>query len=681
MTNWLSNYLPQGNQVRNQYYLVWASFLTGIAAAIYLYMNTRAFNQYPLVLGAGFFIYFASISFAIFHIQTRAVSPWRVAGILGLAIVLIFSLMWFDGEITSHFYALFFPTLILSLYWFGLAFLLFSFVSIGLGLCITAIFFLPIHNMEEFVIHMITLTLIPFVAWIMHQQAQPAAHLHQNFLDVLDLSPLPIFTFHLVNKTPVIRIANKPLLQLFNKDMSDFTGEPVSKLTLLEDNEEMTTHCMQALQITPNQEPRIFLVRGYNAQGEMLRMICVASNLIWQGELVGTCFLIDITNIEKQRTAMANSMQEGYMSTLVAGIVHDFRNVLTNIIGTAEVLAFTCDNETAKKQIQRIIQAGEQGSDTITHLLQLSKTQNQGKSIVASDMQKVFANTTDLLRIQLPQQIQLHCKIENNIPPIALSVSKLEQILMNLVNNASQAIKNKGEIHIHVSSQTITEHLEDIPAIKISVSDDGCGIAKKDLPFVTKNFWTSRQDEGGTGLGLAMVKHIVTQHAGQMNLASTQGVGTTIDIFIPQYLGDTLANTNENKTHQHQHNQHKPCSILLVDDSIEILEVHNMLLESMGHTIHTAQSAQEALLVAQAENINLLITDLKMPGMNGVELATTLQQQTPNLPILIITAYDEITQDKDIQTLAASILLKPGTFLKLSEAIHKIQEEKPEFFS
>ncbi|MDQ7058746.1 MAG: ATP-binding protein [Ghiorsea sp.] len=515
MTSWLSSYLPQGNQVRNQYYLVWVSFLIGIVAAIYLYMNTRAFNQYPLVLGVGFFIYFASISFAIFHIQTQAVSAWRVASIIGLTIILIFSLMWFDGKVTSHFYALFFPILILSLYWFGLAFLLFSFASIALGLCITVIFFLPIHNMEEFVIHMITLTLIPFVAWIMHKQAQPAAHLHQNFLDVLDLSPLPIFTFHLVNKTPVIRIANKPLLQLFNKDMSDFTGEPVSKLTLLEDNEEMTEHCIQALQVTPNQEPRIFLARGYNAQGEMLRMICVASNLIWQGELVGTCFLVDITNIEKQRSAMASSMQEGYMSTLAAGIVHDFRNVLTNIIGTAEVLAFTCDNETAKNQIQRIIRAGEQGSETITQLLQLSKTQNQGTGILASDMQKVFTDTTDLLRIQLPQHIQLHCKIEKNIPSIALSISELEQILMNLVNNATQAIKNKGEINIHVSLKTIDDDQGNIPAVKISVSDNGCGIAKKDLPFVTKNFWTSRQDEGGTGLGLAMVKHIVTQHTGK----------------------------------------------------------------------------------------------------------------------------------------------------------------------
>ena len=678
MTTWLSNYLPQGNQVRNQYYLTWTSFFMGMIAATYLYMNTHAFYQYPLILGTGFFIYFAGITFAILHIQTQAVAPWRVAGIIGLDIILIFSLMWLDGNITSHFYVLFFPILILSLYWFGLAFLLLSFASICIGLSITVIFLLPIHDVEEFIIHMITLMLIPFVAWIMHKQAQPASHLHQNFLSLLDQSPLAIITYQLTQQVPNIRFANHAACNLLNEELHQLSGKALAQITIIKDSDEMTKQCLEALQKTKHTQGQTFFVRAHNQHGKTIQIMCVAYTLVWQGESIGACFLVDISQTEKLRHDMNHSMQQGYMSTLVAGIVHDFRNVLTNIIGTAEVLAFTSDNETAKKQIQRIIQAGEQGSETITQLLQLSKTQNQRTGILASDMQKVFANITDLLRIQLPQHIQLHCKIENSIPSIALSISELEQILMNLVNNATQAIKNKGEINIHVSLKTIADHQENIPAVKVSVSDNGCGIAKKDLPYITKNFWTSRQDEGGTGLGLAMVKHIVTQHTGKMNLASTQGIGTTIDIYIPQDLGNTLPHSLRKK---HQHSQHKPCCILLVDDSIEILEVHNMLLESMGHTIHMAQSAQEALLIAQSENIDLLITDLKMPGMNGTELATILQKQTPNLPVLIISAYDEITQDKGIQTLAVSVLLKPGTFLKLSEAIHKIQQENPQFFS
>ena len=389
---------------------------------------------------------------------------------------------------------------------------------------------------------------------------------------------------------------------------------------------------------------------------------------------------------------MQSHLHEGYRSTLVAGIVHDFRNVLTSIIGTAEALQFNIEDEDIIKQLDVIIDSAERGSNTITEILQLSSAKQTDTDLDYRDIRPDLKSIITLLRLQLPAHIKLSCDIDGHIPPVKISTSQLEQILMNLVNNAAQAMdKDYGHIAIHAKSCGSNKSCMDTDAVRIIVSDNGRGIAEKDLPFVTDNFWTSRKGSGGTGLGLAMVKRIVTHLGGELEIKSQLGVGTQVCICFPlQNKGIHHMNKASSKEVQEADKktpiapfQPKPCTILLVDDQSNVLHVQQMLLEAMGHTVITAMHGASAIEAFEraSHNIDMLVTDFKMPDMDGIELAKTLRKKDPSLPLLMITAYGETKKLRFASDLNMTIILKPTNLKKFSEAIAQTQLKYPNKFS
>ena len=264
---------------------------------------------------------------------------------------------------------------------------------------------------------------------------------------------------------------------------------------------------------------------------------------------------------------------------------------------------------------------------------------------------------------------------------------------MNLVNNAAQAMdKDYGHIAIHAKSCEADKSCMDTDAVRIIVSDNGRGISEEDLPFVTDNFWTLRKDSGGTGLGLAMVKRIVTHLGGELEIKSQLGVGTQVCICFPlQNKGAHHMNkASPSKETQEAVKktpiapfQPKPCTILLVDDQSNVLHVQQMLLEAMGHTVITAMHGASAIEAFEraSHSIDMLVTDFKMPDMDGIELAKTLREKDPSLPLLMITAYGETEKLRFAEDLNMTIILKPTNLKKFSEAIAQTQLKYPNKFS
>ncbi len=522
-------------------------------------------------------------------------------------------------------------------------------------------------------------------------------------LELLDLSPLAIFTYEKKDNDIYIRFANRACHTMFAEGKKSLIGKPIHKLATLEDEEEMLSTCLETLE-NKSSENKTFFIRSRSHDDTTLKLMCVTSAIKWLNERIGICFVFDVSSTEDKYAKMNANVQEGYMGTLVAGIVHDFRNVLTSIIGTAEALQFTTQEKKIQDQLEVIIGAGERGSKTITHLLKLSTTDTKKETLAYTDIKVALQNITALLHIQLPSKTKLKTDFPSDLPKIKISTNHLEQILMNLVNNAAQAIEKEGVISItarKAAKKKIPFHKGEV--LCISVADNGCGIAEEHIALVTENFWSLRKGKGGTGLGLAMVKRVVQNNGGKLEITSKLGEGTRINIYFPAECSQEHAKKeaaaisapsqplDKKKAQQAKASQaatasehdFKPCTILLVDDQPEVLEVHKLLLKAMGHKVLTATHGTEAIetFKANKDKIQMLITDFKMPGMDGIDLAEALRKESATLTMLMVTAFGETEKLQVSKKLDMDIILKPSNFKKFSQAIAKIQEKNPKVFS
>lgn len=507
-------------------------------------------------------------------------------------------------------------------------------------------------------------------------------------LELLDLSPLPVFTYEERGDGIHIRFANLACHNMLAEGSKSLIGKPINKLVMIEDEEEMMSVCLNTLKSETIGKNHTFHIRSRTPDGKVLKLMCATAKIKWLRQYIGICFLLDISNADNQYISMQEHMHEGQMNALVAGIAHDFRNVLTSIIGSAEALQFNITDAQVNKQLDVIIDAGERGATTITELLSLTSGQKTDENIPYRDISPDLNSITSLLRLQLPTSVKLSCRVEKDLPPIKINMVKLEQILMNLVNNASQAIdKEAGIITIDVIHHNQT--------VKITISDNGSGISEDNLPFITDNFWTTRKDSGGTGLGLAMVKRIVSHHGGKLEITSQLNLGTQVSILFPtqEQPNITTQDVNESKTDQLGETSSKsisaspfrakPCTILLVDDQPSVLHVQQMLLEAMGHTVITALNGQAAIAAYEKneKHIQMLVTDFKMPDMDGIDLAKRLRKTKPSLPLLMVTGYGEKDKLKQADKLNMTIITKPTNLDKFSKAITETQLKHPNIFS
>ena len=215
-------------------------------------------------------------------------------------------------------------------------------------------------------------------------------------LELLDLSPLPIFTYEKRDENINIRFANRACHEMLAEGSKSLMDKPINHLVMLEDEDEMVAVCLETLESDKIGEHHTFYIRSRSSSGHVMKLLCLTSQIKWLEQRIGICFLFDISKTESQYAKMQAHMHEGYMSTLVAGIVHDFRNVLTSIIGTAEALQFSVKDENTSKQLDVIIDASERGANTITELLQLSSGEYTKEEFINRDISNDLKNIFSL---------------------------------------------------------------------------------------------------------------------------------------------------------------------------------------------------------------------------------------------------------------------------------------------
>ncbi len=407
----------------------------------------------------------------------------------------------------------------------------------------------------------------------------------------------------------------------------------------------------------------------------------------------GICAEIDITARKKAEEALQESearLQQAQkmesIGTLAGGIAHDFNNLLTAINGQAELgLMKLPEEHPVRTNLEGILAAGQRAAKLTGQLLAFSRKQMYRPQTV--EINRHIRDLLDMLRHLIREDIVIETKLAPNLPPINADPHQLEQILINLVVNARDAIYEQHDTSrgkkITIQTDFIELHepfLAMYPDSKLGkyiclcVSDTGVGMDEAMREKIFEPFFTTKPKGQGTGLGLATVYGIVKQNDGNVYVYSEKGKGTTFKILWP------LASNSNAKMETSRENGEKidlsgTETILLVEDDTQVRAFAADSLRVLGYTILEAENGSHALQVLSenSQTIDLLITDVIMPEMDGPALVKTLQQQLSDIPVLFMSGYtDDLLGNEGALARAVQYLQKPFSSHTLAKKVRTV---------
>lgn len=361
----------------------------------------------------------------------------------------------------------------------------------------------------------------------------------------------------------------------------------------------------------------------------------------------------DITELiknEEVRKTLENQLQQSQrveaIGRLAGGVAHDFNNMLAVILGNAEwVSERLAPDHPLHPDVNEIIKAGKRSADLVRQLLAFASKQTIMPRIL--NVNDSISAMLSMLKRLIGEDILLDWHPEPNLGNVKMDPCQVDQILVNLMVNARDALNKKGNISIQTSNVTLTstnrQTLPQIPPgrfILLSVSDNGCGMDAETKAHIFEPFFTTKQKVISTGLGLSTVYGILRQNHGFIHVTSEKGSGARFDIYFPQQDPETQT-TSDTSITTSVTSETGSETILLVEDEPALLSLAKNQITKLGYNILVANNPDEALTVASSydKEIQLLMTDVVMPEMSGYELWKRLVQQRPNLKSLYMSGY------------------------------------------
>jgi len=368
------------------------------------------------------------------------------------------------------------------------------------------------------------------------------------------------------------------------------------------------------------------------------------------GEVIGFAKITrDLTEKREIEAQLRQSQKMEAVGQLTGGIAHDFNNLLTIITGNIDIAARMLDGDGADGRIRRAIGNAMKGAERASALTQrlLAFSRRQPLAPKALDLDKVVAGVSDLLKRSLGELIHLEIVSSPGLWPVEADPNQLESALVNLAVNARDAIADSGTLTIETANAYLdadyaAAHAEVPPGnyVVIAVSDTGVGMPRDVLARVFEPFFTTKEVGRGTGLGLSQVYGFVKQSGGHVNVYSEEGCGTTVKIYLPRFTGAAAEEEAPAGTAVEPRSARGE-SILVVEDDAEVRAFSADVLRDAGYHVLEASDGAAALRILERrdQRVDLLFTDVVMPGLSGRELSDQARQFRPNLKVLYTSGY------------------------------------------
>jgi PAS domain S-box-containing protein len=375
--------------------------------------------------------------------------------------------------------------------------------------------------------------------------------------------------------------------------------------------------------------------------------------------------MAEMAERERAQDALRQAQKMEAVGQLTGGIAHDFNNLLTAVIGSM----YMAERRVQDPEVHRLMSVGrraaQRGATLTQQLLAFSRKQRLEPRPV--NLNRLINEASEMLMRTIGATVRIETALAVDPWPALVDPTQVELVLLNLAINSRDAMPDGGRITIkteNVSAHAIPGQLAAGDYVMISVTDTGIGMPPEVLAHAIEPFFTTKEVGKGSGLGLSMVHGVATQSGGGMTIESTSGVGTTVRIYLPR--------SAQAAPGQARDAQSEPvcgrATILVVDDDPEVRDIAVTGLEHLGYRILAAANGPQGLdMLAKGAQIDLLLVDIAMAGMNGVEVVRRARERQPNLPAIFVTGYANVDMfspnDGDV------IVQKPYSFGWLAECV------------
>ncbi len=396
------------------------------------------------------------------------------------------------------------------------------------------------------------------------------------------------------------------------------------------------------------------------------------------GKIIGfSGIAINITDKRDLENQLQNVQKMEAIGTLAGGIAHDFNNILAAVLGYAELAKLNSqENPKVQNYIDQLCIASERARGLVQQILAFSRQSKVEKKPI--EIGVIINEALKLLRASIPSTIEILQNVKQNLGVVEADVTQIHQIVMNLCANAFNAMEKDGgqldislkPVEISIDESSAYQDIMPGPYLKFVVTDTGHGMDDDTAARIFEPYFTTKDVGEGSGMGLAIVHGIVKDHGGDIKVYSETGAGTSFHILFP-----LIENEEEEKITKSDFIPGGSERILFVDDEQSLIDIWKEFLEKLGYHVDVWQSAHDALesFRAQPGKYDMVLTDMTMPKMTGLQLAGEIKKICPEIPIILCTGYNSnITPENAIDMGINSIMMKPVPLQKLAKTIRRV---------
>ena len=398
----------------------------------------------------------------------------------------------------------------------------------------------------------------------------------------------------------------------------------------------------------------------------------------------------DITGQKRLEEQLNQAQKMEAIGTLAGGIAHDFNNILAVIMGLAELMRDELPEGIEKlestrinwlrKSARSIVNAADRGAELVKQILTFSRQSKQERKPI--DLSRIIKDSLSLLRSILPATIEIRREIPPGPKVVLADATQIRQVMMNFGTNAAHAMRESGGIlevnldEVYLDEEAVKNYdgINSGSYLELTVSDTGHGMTPQLMKRIFEPYFTTKKTGEGTGMGLAVIHGIVKSHGGDISVQSQPGKGTTFKVFLPcqgqremtppKYAADKIPGGCER--------------ILLVDDETRLVEAVGGILKKMGYRVTEISDPLDALAAfrEQPGQFDLIISDVTMPHLTGIQLAREIKGIKPDIPIILCSGFSSALTREQIETLGVShFITKPINRNNLARVIRKVLDD------